>query len=393
MRRISELLLLAFALTGTISIAASQVAMALGGAVALLDRGRKLAIHRVRTGLELPILAWAAACLLATIFASQPLASASKLKKLLLFGMILWPPAVLVRPWQLGRAFVMLLFAAGATSLYGVTTFLWQGGPELGAQIRGFHGFYLTNSGLLLLCTFPAIAFAACRPIPASYRAGSAIAAAAILTSQILGCLPGTWLGTAAGFATLTLRTRSVRIGGLFAALIVFVAAGPPVFRDRITEYLDPHGNYRLDIEPVWRNAARLIAEDPWTGWGLHDLGAEVDRVKDPDDPTAGHMKSVPWQIAASTGIPGVLACIALAAGAFAMLRRARRGASSPFTRAVVDGTEASFVGFLAAGLLEWNFGDSEILALLLFLFGCAVVAGGGAAVAAPARTESPRPA
>jgi len=330
----------------------------------------------VRTGLEGPILGWCAACLLATIFASDPLASASKLKKLLLFGMILWPPAVLQRPWQLGRSFVLLLFAAGATSLYGVTTFLWQGGSAIGSHIRGFHGFYLTNSGLLLLCTFPAIAFAVCRPIAPSYRAGAALAAGAILTSQVLGCLPGTWLGTAAGLVTLTLRKRSWRVGALFAAFVLFVAAGPAVFRDRIEEFVDPRGNYRMDLEPVWSVAARLVAEDPWTGWGLQDLGAEVERLGGPGEPVVGHMKSVPWQIAASTGVPGLLAFVVFAAACFAMLRRSRRSAPTPFTRAVVDGTEASFAAFLAAGLLEWNFGDSEILALLLFLLGCAFVAG-----------------
>jgi hypothetical protein len=42
----------------------------------------------------------------------------------------------------------------------------------------------------------------------------------------------------------------------------------------------------------------------------------------------------------------------------------------------VIEGTEASLVAFLAAGLLEWNFGDSEILALLAFLLGASHLAG-----------------
>lgn len=376
MKRISELLLLAYALTGTISIAASQIVMGLGAVAALADRGRTLAFRTFRSGLEGPFLAWAAACVFATIFATHPLESAAKLKKLLLFAMIAWPPVVLTKRWNLGRAYVMLLFAAGATSLYGVTTFLWQGGPEIGSRIRGFHGFYLTNSGLLLLCTFPAIAFAAAREIASSYRAGAALAAAAILASQTLGCLPGTWLGTAAGFAALTLRTRSRRIAALFAGLLLFFTVGPPVFRERIHGFLDPDGDYRSDLEPVWQGAAQLIVRDPWTGWGLHDLRAEYNLVRGPDDPIVGHMKSVPWQIATSMGIPGIAAFVWLVSSMFGLLARARRTAASAFARAAIDGTEASLVAFLAAGLLEWNFGDSEILALLFFLLGTAIVAG-----------------
>ncbi len=37
---------------------------------------------------------------------------------------------------------------------------------------------------------------------------------------------------------------------------------------------------------------------------------------------------------------------------------------------------EAGFVAFLAAGIVEWNLGDSEILALLFFLVGAAIAAG-----------------
>jgi len=376
MKRILELLLMAYALTGTISIAASQMAMGAAGIVALLDRGRSLCWARLRTGLEGPLAAWIGVSLLATIFASQPLASLFKMKKLILFAMLYWPPAVVTRSWNLGRLFVFLLFAAGVTSLYGVTTFLWQGGPEWGAVIRGLHGFYLTNSGLLLLCTFPALTLARCRTIAPSFRCGAALAALAILSSQLLGCLPGTWLGTAAGFFALALRTRSARIALLGVGIIIFVVLGPPVFSERLGDFLDPRGDFRTGLERTWRSAARLFIADPWTGWGLHDLRAEFDAVKAPGDPSEGHMRSVPWQIAVSMGLPGLAAFAWLVAGWFRLLNRARASAPSPFTRAVIEGTEASVVGFLAAGLFEWNFGDSEILALLMFLLGASHLAG-----------------
>jgi hypothetical protein len=369
-------LLLAYALTGTISIAASQVAMGLGAGVALADRGRTLAFHRVRTGLGAPILAFVAASLLATAFASDPAASAEKLKKLLLFAMVLWPPVVLLRSWNLGRVYVMLLFAAGVTSLYGVTTFLWQGGPEIGARIRGLHGFYLTNSGLLLLCTFPALAFARCPSVAPSFRVGSSIAAAAILTSQILGCLPGTWLGTAAGLVTLAIRTRSRALAALLAGLALFAAFGPTVFRERFDQFVDPSGDLRTELRAMARNTTRLVALDPWTGWGLQDLGAEVGLVREPGESSASPMSSVPAQVLVSMGIPGLAAFCWLAASFFGLVSRARRGAASPFTRAVVDSTEASLVGFFAEGLLVWNFGDSEILALASFLLGTTWAAG-----------------
>jgi len=376
MKRILELLLMAYALTGTISIAASQMSMGAAGLVALLDRGRSISWSRIRTGVEGPLAAWVLVSLVATLFASQQWASLAKMKKLALFAMLYWPPAVVHRSWNLGRLFVFLLFAAGTTSLYGVTTFLWQGGPELGARIRGLHGFYLTNSGLLLLCTFPALSLAMCRTISPSFRCGAGLAALAILSSQILGCLPGAWLGTAAGFFALAMRARSAKVALLGAGLIVFVVLGPHVFSERLGDFLDPRGDFRSNLENTWKNAARLFTADPWTGWGLHDLRAEFDAVKDPGDPSEGHMRSVPFQIAVSMGVFGLAAFAWLMVGFFRILHRAHTSASSPLAKAVIEGTEASLVAFLASGLLEWNFGDSEILALLAFLIGAAFAAG-----------------
>lgn len=372
----AEYLLLAYALTGTLSIAASQLAMGAGFVVGFFNGDLRRGFREIPRSLAIGIVAWVAASLLATVFASDPWASALKLKKLILLATVAWPVAVLRSRWHLGRAVVLLLFAAGVTSLYGVTTFLWQGGAEIGARIRGFHGFYVTNSGLLLLCTFPALAFAECREIAASYRWGAALAAAAILSSQLLGCLPATWLGTTVGLIVYCSRSRSLLSTSLLAALVAFTALGPEVFRERLEGFFDPQESTRSELGVNAESAKRLFREDFATGWGLHDLGVEVSRVREPDAPRTGHLKSVPLQLAASMGIPGLIAFSLLVWGWFATIAAARGRSTSPFSHAVVRGAEASLFAFLAAGLLEWNLGDSEILALLGFLLGMCLAVG-----------------
>lgn len=377
MKRIPEYLLVLYSLSGTLSIAVSQAVMGLAATFSLIDRGRRSAFRARSVGLEGPLLAWTAALLLATLFASDPIASAVKMKKVVLMGMVFWPPAVVHRRWSLGRLYMGLLFSAGVTSLYGVLTFFLQGGPELGVRIRGFHGFYMTNSGLLLLCTFPALLLAADRTIAASYRWGAGIAAAAILTAQFFGCLPGAWLGTAAGLAYLAIRRKR----WLGAIVLLTAAAGlfvvPPVLQATAGELLDPGSPSNRERLRVWHNGWELFREDPLTGWGLHDLRHEYARVKAPDEPTQGHMHSVPVHVAASMGLPGLLALGWLVVALFRALRRARRATSrTGFPRTIVDGAEAGLVAFLAAGLVEWNLGDSEILALLFFLIGTAIAAG-----------------
>jgi O-antigen ligase len=372
--RIPEYLLMLYSLAGTISITVSHVVMGLAALVTVADRGRRTRFVWRRTGLEAGLLAWALASVLSAALAADPVASLGKLKKLLLFGMVYWAPGVIEAPWNLGRLFMGLLFAAGATSLYGVLTFFLRGGE---APIAGFHGFYLTNSGLLLLCTFPAILFAACRRLSASHRLGAAIAGVSILSAQFFGCLPGAWLGTGSGLLFLAFRRRkpllalAVPLGALLLALI------PGEFQKTTRNLLDPDSGPNRARLLVWRNGLALFAEDPVSGWGLHDLRDEYARVMDGPEAPQGHMHSVPVHVAAAMGVPGLAALGWLLAATFRALARARAATEAKgFPRAVVDGAEAGTVGFLAAGLVEWNLGDSEILALWCFLIGTAICAG-----------------
>lgn len=124
MKRVPEYLLTLYALTGTISIAASQIVMTGGALLAVYDRGRGKLFRWVRTGLEGPLVAWAIAAIFATVLATDAFASADKLRKLPLWAMVFWAPAVVHRRWGLGRLYMGLLFSAGATALYGVLTFV-----------------------------------------------------------------------------------------------------------------------------------------------------------------------------------------------------------------------------------------------------------------------------
>jgi O-antigen ligase len=235
---------------------------------------------------------------------------------------------------------------------------------------------------LLLLCTFPALLFAACPGLATSHRWGAGIATLGMLTAQLLGMLPGAWLGTFAGLVYLSV-VRRYAVGGfvLLAGAIVLVL-GPPTLRQTAGEMLDPASPPSLDRLEIWRNAAGLFAERPLTGWGLGDLRDEYARVKAPGQPIEGHMHSVPVNVAVSMGIPGLLALAWLTIALFRALARARRPTTG-FLRRVVDSAEASLVAFLAAGLVEWNLGDSELLAMVCFLVGVAVAAGRLAPVAA----------
>jgi O-antigen ligase len=375
-RRLPEYFLVLYALTGTLSIAVSQAAMAAGALVILLDRGRRTVLVRPDTRLLTPVLAWAAASVLVTLLSNDVPDSAVKLKKLVLFGMLFWAPAVVTRKWSIGRLVMALLFGAGITSLYGCLTFFLQGGTALDVRIRGFHGFYLTNAGLLLLCSFPAVLLSVQPRIKASYRLGAGITAVSVLAVLFFGRIQGAWLGVVVGMAYLAVvRRRSVAAGVLLAFALGLVV-GPAALREAGRELVSPSSDANLGRVRVWEHGLELFARRPWTGWGLHDLHAEYAQVMSPGESPQGHLHSVPVTVAAQMGVAGLAALVWLTISLFGALRRARADVPSGFERDVVDGTEAALVAFLAAGLIEWNLGDSEILTLLLFLMGTSIAAG-----------------
>lgn len=79
------------------------------------------------------------------------------------------------------------------------------------------------------------------------------------------------------------------------------------------------------------------------------------------------HLHSNIIQIGAERGISALLVWLVFIGWAFLSLLRLLRDKNSIF-RPVTAGTLAALVGLFVAGFFEYNFGDSEITVLLLYL-------------------------
>jgi O-antigen ligase len=118
-----------------------------------------------------------------------------------------------------------------------------------------------------------------------------------------------------------------------------------------------------------------LIEDHPWFGVGYKNVRQEAPRYRGKGsdefpDWMYQHMHNNFLQIAAERGIPGLLIwmwfMLRLAWDALRVYR-ARPGGSR---ESLIISTAAlgAWVAFLIAGLLEYNFGDSEVLTLFLFI-------------------------
>ena len=118
-----------------------------------------------------------------------------------------------------------------------------------------------------------------------------------------------------------------------------------------------------------------MFRDYPLTGVGMRDLKALYPRYQDPRSrETVGHLHSIYFHIAATMGLAGLTA-FAWLFGTMGWL--ASRGLGTRLRTPDTDvgvglGVVAGMIGFLVAGLFEWNFGDEELLWLLYVLVGLA---------------------
>ena len=325
------------------------------------------------TPVDRPALAWSLSLGLSAVFGLDPGASFPRLGKAL-FPILVPLAAFHGSNRRRGeRAMALLLISSAAASVFGVVLF-WAKGASFAARARGPTGHYMTFGGQLLLTTSLAAGVAL---VARDRRWRLASAGTAALGAAALACTytRSAWLGLAASLMAMVAAARPRWFPVLAAALVAIYILVPGDFRTRLHSAFDPgHPNNR-ERTLMWEAGARMFRERPLTGVGLQDLRALYPRYRSPAArEIPGHLHSDWVQIAASMGIVGLAAFAALygsllvaaGSGLRAMIPR------SDLAAGLRLGVLAALVGFLVAGLFEWNFGDEELLYLLYVMVGLA---------------------
>jgi O-antigen ligase len=228
-------------------------------------------------------------------------------------------------------------------------------------------GHWMTFSGELLLVW--------CAAIPALLILGRrwmvplGIVGAAI----VLSFTRSVWLGAAAGFAVAAfMMPRKVLVGVLFPIGIVGAAASGLIYHRVSMSFQQKRfapDSARLEL---FIGGVRMIRAHPMFGVGPERIHEEFPKYYRGNDLANanfyyGHLENNVVQLAAERG----LLCLAtffwfifeLYASLIGMLKTAAED-----TRWTAASALAALTGFLVAGFFEYNFGDSEVLLLLLFI-------------------------
>ena len=313
----------------------------------------------------LPLTIYAGLTLVSAAFSADPIAGFSDSRQLLMFLMV---PIVarFARGSRASTTIDIIIAIGSAGAVLGIIQFAMLGYDNLDNRPDGLLSIYMTYAGVLMLVTCAAVA----RLVFGRVRSPWPIVAVpALLVALAVTLTRNAWIGTLLGITVLlTIRNwKFIIVPPVLAALAFAVAPGQ--IQQRAQSFLNSNDPASRDRKVMWKIGADMVRDHPLLGVGpvLIEPNYQAYRQKYPDavNATNPHLHNVPIQIAAVRGIPALLVWLwFIAVAARDLWRQLRRGQAPTIAGAGL----AAIVAMLAAGMFEYNFGDSEFLMLFLGL-------------------------
>ncbi|MBI2828505.1 MAG: O-antigen ligase family protein [Acidobacteria bacterium] len=339
------------------------------------------------------LLAYGALTLVSAAFSVDPSASLIDSKQLLLLAIV---PAVydIARGSRASTVVNVIISVGAASAVYGIVQYGVLHYDNLGQRPQGTLSHYMTYSGVLML----AICAATARLVFGSRdRTWPALVMPALVVALALTFTRNAWIGACVAIGLLFVL-KDFRLTALLPVIlaVLFVVA-PDGIINRLTSTFNAQDPANQDRFAMVEIGARMVKDHPLTGVGPNMVSRVYDQYR-PDyavNEVNPHLHNVPLQIAAERGLPALAAwawfVVALVGALFRMFRQSasatvgppgdptgRHWLDAPHSRTapanrrrermLAAGALASIAAMLAAGLFEYNFGDSEFLMLFLVL-------------------------
>jgi O-antigen ligase len=366
--RLTDITLALSICLATVSISLMQAAYILSISFWLLQLC--LNPHRPHLPLLTPICGFALASLLATLAAVDPQASLIECRNL--FEWLVFYLAVnTLRSEVRATLVVRLLIAAGTVmALYG----LWQFqayGPDF--RIAGTSSYMTFGGQLMLICI---LALSQLLFHPPSRHWFWLVPALAMLLIALVGTQTrNAWLGFLIACPILLGLRHRIFLFGLPLLCVILYPLSPPTVKVRIRSFSNMQDLSMQERLSMWRSGIYIARDHPWTGVGMGAMREMEKRYRAPNSPIAperrlSHLHNNIVQILAERGLIGlawwsVIWLVFLWQGWQIFCQSTSPGGRDP---ALVAGSLACVIGFLVAGLFEYNFGDSEIVTIIYFV-------------------------
>jgi O-antigen ligase len=307
-----------------------------------------------------PLLVYAALSLISSFLSVNPQMSLKDSRELLLFLIIPIVYAGFSEQNVLKKANLVLLASGYVSCLYSLFYFLFKSSP--GGRISGFMGNAMTQGGILLLFSCMALSMLIFSRERIRYLWGLGFLLS--LVALVLTQTRSAWVGlvVAACVILFLYKPKALAIG-------LFYLVSPQTIKKRALSTFSLKGYNKFRIEYV-EAGIKIIKEFPLFGTGPDTVDMIFQRPEYGLSEKAKrnvHLHNNIIQIGAERGIPTLLAWLTFMVWVFISLLKLLKNKDPtlyPFTVAAL----AALLALSTAGLFEYNFADSEITALFLYM-------------------------
>ena len=272
---------------------------------------------------------------------------------------------------------VSSLSASAETSTkFGITD--WSRGRD--TRAAGFYGHYTTYAEALQLIL--SLSFGLLIIAPGGFFSRNRVLLALAVVSFCIALFLTVTRASWAGF--LVSAAAMILIGTTKRTLLICLACAIPIAlagifylqQQRNVTFIDTNDGSTTWRMTVWREGFGVLISNPrhlavgigmdslkthWQDWHMFDNG----------NLPMGHMHSTPLQLAFERGVPVLIVWIVWMFLYIRMLWRGfRRKTLGWFERGVLLGALGGTLGFLAGGLVHYNWGDSEVAMIFYLLMG-----------------------
>jgi putative inorganic carbon (HCO3(-)) transporter len=373
-----------------VSIAISQIllAPALVASFWIISSNKKL--YSSMRWILLPLILYCIWSVLTALMAPDMPLAITVIKKFYLFLLIPLVPIIARGQnrllWIYRAIFAVALFSA----LVGIGQYLTITDAQrndLLNRICGFMSHWMTYTGLLMLALLLLIAYG----VRTNWRRYflwvpvAALIALAIIFSQTRNTALGVYVGVFVILVLAIFLEKQRRFIVFIICFILFSAvlyfAAPASVQQRFRSGLNPHDDTARGRMEMVETSIRMIRANPWFGVGPKNVKHEALKYRNQNefpDWMYQHMHNNFLQIAAERGIPGLAIwlwlVIRIAWDSLCTYRFARSPSFPYGEECRREATLASsaalgcWVALMIAGMFEFNFGDSEVLTLFLFI-------------------------
>jgi O-antigen ligase len=269
---------------------------------------------------------------------------------------------------RLEYSLFIVLISAIINALYGIyqVVALPEGASLIDHRPKGFTSHWMTFAGLLM---FAFIFFLVYIFYEKRTKIKMVIAASLllILAAILISLTRSVWVGMFIAVGSFIIYYKPKILYAAVPAALILVFILPQSVKNRVVSIFDTQNETNRDRIYMIKTGIKIFKEYPLTGVGATNVGKVYDKYKPKEAALSNpHLHNNFLHELAERGIFALLSLLAAFISIFILLVRKIKTGTGP-AKTVAAGVLFAFIGFLTAGMFEYNFGDTEIKFMLLY--------------------------